>query len=110
MQTHIVTPTCDPGNWEAEAGWQDIEAYLWLRGKFEARLGYVRLSLWGWEQFSGYGHLLPNSTNLRTHLILGNHIKLEGGNGPEEVVPDLPRAYYGHMTPLHTQIKFRVRN
>lgn len=33
-----------PSNWEAEADGSGVQCQLWLHSKFEASMGYVRLS------------------------------------------------------------------
>lgn len=43
MNFYLITMshTCYPNKWEKEAGRSGIQSYAWLRGKSEARLGYM---------------------------------------------------------------------
>lgn len=46
----VSTPTvlqcaCQPGVQQVEAGGQEVQGHLWLRGEFEASLGYMKACL-----------------------------------------------------------------
>lgn len=97
-ETHMLTPTCNPRN---------TAAHLWLHGKFKASLGWwdCLFKRKAGKQFSGQRHP-PTSANLRTHSLLGTHVKVEGGNQLHQVVPWLPYAYRHHAPPTHTHNEF----
>lgn len=39
---HIMSHTCNPSNWEVEAGGLGVLRYPWLHSEFTASLGYMR--------------------------------------------------------------------